>query len=145
MPVLKNMEISSDVTIARQQTRKDRGTQPIDHGRLRWAIFKIIYCIAKVSKEQVVTLGVFSWPNTLKGRSVIWLPPLSPANYNLEKRPFKFTIYRPMLLQNTSHLHLFTVLISLYRLCVNYLNKGKPWKGKGNMNWKMVWWGPRPF
>ena len=35
--ILKNMEIYSDVTIAgrRQRKRKDRATQPMDHGRLR--------------------------------------------------------------------------------------------------------------
>ena len=34
--ILKNMEIWLDVTIAGQQTkRKDRATQPMDHGRLR--------------------------------------------------------------------------------------------------------------
>ena len=36
--ILKNMEIWSDVTIAGRQTikqtRKDRATQPMDHGRL---------------------------------------------------------------------------------------------------------------
>ena len=34
--ILKKVETWSDVTIARQrQTRKDRATQPMDHGRLR--------------------------------------------------------------------------------------------------------------
>ena len=38
--ILKNMEIWSDVTKAgrrtnKRRTRKDRATQPIDHGRLR--------------------------------------------------------------------------------------------------------------
>ena len=36
--ILKNMEIYSDVTIAGRTTttkRKDRATQPMDHGRLR--------------------------------------------------------------------------------------------------------------
>ena len=44
MPVyIEKVEIWSDVTIARRtnnRTRKDRATQPMDHGRLRWAISK---------------------------------------------------------------------------------------------------------
>ena len=43
--ILKNVEIWLDVTIAgrtdgqtNERTRKDRATQPMDHGRLRWAI-----------------------------------------------------------------------------------------------------------
>ena len=44
MPVyIDNMEIWSDLTIAGWQTWKDRATQPMDHGRLRWAKNTVVY------------------------------------------------------------------------------------------------------
>ena len=59
------MEIWSGVTIAgrqttKQQTRKDRATQPLDHGRLRWAIS---FPSGLLFKFQIFpTQKMFSWP-----------------------------------------------------------------------------------
>ena len=60
--ILKKAKIWSDVTIAgrrtnKRQTRKDRATQPIDHGRLRWAI-SLDYVAATLSFKKVFVLNL---------------------------------------------------------------------------------------
>ena len=57
MPVyIEKVEIWSDVTIAgwtmTERTRKDRATQPLDHGRLRWAIKRAL--CDKNTNEQLI-------------------------------------------------------------------------------------------
>ena len=63
-------EIYSDVTIAGQpnertneRTRKDRATQPMDHGRLRWAITWFVWCMSMLLWELIGRKGCggFFW------------------------------------------------------------------------------------